>query len=659
MYSHKSRDLFILPRQVAIIILVFMVITTCNMPGILPGKQESSTDAPLATSEQPIQGSGIIEAPAVLGFVLDPDGAPVAFASVGNELTDTNGIVSGDLTGSASGWLEIKSPGYATGYVKPRASIGGTAIFESRLTPFKEFLPLKSDEETALTLGDAAQPVAEFKVESDAVATLPAYIEATAYDLVDVGPSLAALSNGDQMDLVFAVAIEGITNSGDPLAVDPGKTIVLKVFPNPALPASPTLAIFNPETGVWQVQERECVAEAEGSLSCTLPRFAPLIGLFGPPAEATSLVTYSQTKMLAGRMFSLHTQTPTGDDQAYQDAKTNVEQWIKNGEWMTQRTGAVSPEWEAEMTNRLEKLADAAEAYAATHPDESGIAHLLGAADPAITTGNQSIADKLMKDAQAIAESMADELLKEEDCGRIREMLHVMQTLILVGGSSAKVNAMQEKLSKMGDCDEWIGHMNVWFTLTSTNPGLDKYQRESGGNTWHELHLIHILTNVQTHALRGEDRVALKFPEVRYGKRDRHNCHNYLTHGGESGGNIYLKFDGQYDGYTFTVGDMEPEGGTATITYGAHMERWDDEKEECEEIQDQTVPAPNYSSILVHGMMGNPPTTMQQILQGEKFDNISGSLPITNDAFDLGIHPWQTGIITWSFMHTQKYLPQK
>ena len=292
-------------------------------------------------------------------------------------------------------------------------------------------------------------------------------------------------------------------------------------------------------------------------------------------------------------------------------------------------------------------------------PTQSGIAHLLGAADPAMTTDNQPIADKLLKDAQAVAESMADELLKESDCGRIREMLHVMQVLILVGGSPAKVNAMQEKLSKIGDCDEWIGHMNVWFTLTSTNPGLDKYQRESGGSTWHELHLVHILTNVQTHVLKGEDRVTLKFPEVRYGKKDRHDCHDYLTHGSESGGNIYLKFDGQYDGYTFTVGDMQPEGGTATITYGAHMERWDDEKEECEEIQDQTIPAPNYSSILVHGMMGSPPITMQQILQGEKYDNISGSLPITNDAFDFGIHPWQTGIITWSFMHTQKYLPSE
>ena len=38
MHPHKSRDLFILPRQVAVIILVFMVITTCNMPGMLSGE---------------------------------------------------------------------------------------------------------------------------------------------------------------------------------------------------------------------------------------------------------------------------------------------------------------------------------------------------------------------------------------------------------------------------------------------------------------------------------------------------------------------------------------------------------------------------------------------------------------------------------------------
>jgi hypothetical protein len=186
MYSHKARDIFILPRKVAVIILVFMVITTCSMPGMLLGKQGSSSDDSLATSEQPVQGSGSAEAPAVMGFVLDPDGAPVAYASVSGEFTDSNGAVSGDLTGSASGWLEIKSLGYATGYAKAGKSIGKTAIFEAQLTPFEAFLPLESGKEVAFTLGDVAQPVAEVSVPAGAVASLPAYVEASVYDRVDV-----------------------------------------------------------------------------------------------------------------------------------------------------------------------------------------------------------------------------------------------------------------------------------------------------------------------------------------------------------------------------------------------------------------------------------------------------------------------------------------
>jgi hypothetical protein len=564
------------------------------------------------------------------------------------------------LTGSASGWLEVLALGYATGYVKPGEGIGGTAFFETRLTPFDSFQPLQSGEEVVLTLGDMAAPVGEISLTGDDVSALPAYLEAAVYNRVDVGPYLAGLDSGEALDIKLAIAVEATSDKLEPVPLASGKTLALTLFPNANLPADPVVAIFDPEKGIWEVQAGVCKLGEAGALLCAIPRFSPLVGFFGP-GEEISLVPDSgagvHTALAAKRFLA---QDPTGDDQAYQDAKTDCEEWLRLGEGMIRRTGSVSPEWEAEMTNRVGKLADAAEAYADTHPDSSGLSHLLAAAQLALMTGQDpAIADKLMKDAREIAEAAAEALLEDGDCGRIREMLMAAQQLMLLGGSQAIIDALMQKLQSMGDCDEWIGHMNVWFTLTSTNPGLDKYQRESGGSTWHELHLVHILTNVQTHVLKGEDRVTLKFPNVRYGKKDRHDCHNYLTHGGESGGNIYLKFDGQYDGYTFTVGDMQPEGGTATITYGAHMERWDDEKEECEEIQDTTVPAPNYSSILVHGMMGTPPITMQQILQGEKYDNISGSQPITNDAFDLGIHPWQTGIITWSFMHTKKYLPQK
>jgi len=231
MYPHKSRDLFTLPRQVAIVILVFMVITTCNMPGMLLRKQGSSADGPLATSEQPIQGSGSAEAPAVLGFVLDPDGEPVAYASVGGEIADSNGAVSGDLTGSASGWLEVKALGSATGYAMPGDPIGETAFFEARLTPFDAFMHLSSEEEVVFTLGDVAQPAAEIRVPAGAVSTLPAFVEAVTYDLVDVGPYLAELSSGENMDLEFAVAVEASSDSGDPLPLAAGESITVMVFP--------------------------------------------------------------------------------------------------------------------------------------------------------------------------------------------------------------------------------------------------------------------------------------------------------------------------------------------------------------------------------------------------------------------------------------------
>jgi len=218
---------------------------------------------------------------------------------------------------------------------------------------------------------------------------------------------------------------------------------------------------------------------------------------------------------------------------------------------------------------------------------------------------------------------------------------------------------MTEKLSKMNECDQWLGHIIIQMPLSSTNPGLDRYSKESGSLFWSEDHAVMMTTNVATYVLKGEDTVKLDFGEVMYGKKDRHNCHNYLTHGAESGGSIVLKFDGRYDGYTFTVGDLQPEGGSATITYGAHSERWDNEKDECVEIADQTVPAPNYTTLLRHGFNGSPPITNQEMLDKGGNDFIQGTEQISNDAYDLGIYPVESGTVRWTFIHTKKFLPQK
>jgi hypothetical protein len=323
------------------------------------------------------------------------------------------------------------------------------------------------------------------------------------------------------------------------------------------------------------------------------------------------------------------------------------------------RTGSTSPEAQQEMSNRLGKLAEAAEAYAASHPGASAVSHLLQAADLAIAFGELELAARLLKDAVTLVEKMADDLLKDPNCARIREMTNVLQILILVGGSSEKVNAMTDKIAALAECDEWIGHVNVSLNLSGTNPGLEKYSRESGWPMWMEDHRVMMATNVKTYVLRGEDTVKLDFGEVKYGKYDRDNCHNYLTHGLESNGNIIMKFDGTYDGYTFSVGDLRSEGGSATVTYGAHAERYNDEKEECETYADQVIPAPNYTTLLQHGFSGSPPITIQEMLDKGGDLEITGGMKLNNEAYELGILPVESGYIRWYFRHTQRFLPVK
>lgn len=637
------------------LIAAFSVISlSCNaVTNLLPAAGDEPGEPSAAQGEAPLTA---VEAPAVLGFVLDPDGAPVAYASVDGEISDSYGTVSGNLAGSASGWLEVRALGYATGYVSPGEAIGETAFFEARLTPFGSFQPLESGEEVVQRLGDAAAPVGEIRLSGDDVSTLPAYLETAVYDRVDVGPYLAELDSGEAMDLKLALAVEVTSDQLEPVALASGKTVALKLFPNANLPADPVMAIFEAEKGVWEVQADACTPGDEGALLCAIPRFSPLVGFFGP-GEEVSLVPdpgSSARTVPAGKRFLA--QDPTGDDQEYQDAKVDVEEWGRIGEGQISRTGTTSPEWDAEMANRVGRLAVAAEAYAAAHPDGSGVSRLLAAADLAIATGNQPIADELIEEAKATAEKAADELLKESDCGRMHEMAKMFDLLTSLG--SPKAADILQKMKSMSDCDIWLGTISVWFMISSSPPGGLDWALESGGS-WFENHTVTMTTNIQTYVLTGEDVVKLDFGEVKYGEYDRHGCHNYLTHAGQ-GGSVVLKFDGRYDGYTFAVGDLQPEGGTASITYGAHGERWDSLMEKCVEIRDASPSAPNYTSILVHGFSGSPPITIQEMLeQGAGTDYMRGNESAENSAYEFGIIPAEKAYIQWSFFHHKKGLPAK
>jgi hypothetical protein len=648
--------------MLSLLALLCAISLSCStLSGLVPARGEEAGQPGAEQGEAPTEALEAQELPAVLGFVLDPEGVPVAYASVGDEYTDRSGAVSGDLAGSASGWLEVKELGSATAYAMPAELIGETAFFEARLTPFEVFLPLQSEKDVVFTLGDVAEPIAEVIVPAGAVPTLPAYVEATTYDLVDVSPRLAGLSSGEEMDLALAVAIEATSDGGDSVALVAGKSITLEVFPRPALPASPTLAVFDAQAGIWQVQDSACTLAEAGGVVCAVPQFAALIGLFGPQVDPTAAALHDAEGFASigpagGRLFR---RTPAGDDQDYQAAEAAVEIWIGVGQGQLERTGELSAEWEAEMTIRVQTLAGAAAAYADAHPDSSGISHLLVAAQLALLTGRDpAIAEKLMKQAREVAEAAAEALLEEGDCGRLHEMRLAAQQLMLLGGSPTIIDALMEKVKNLFDCDIWTGTIDVWLTLASSQPGLERWVLESGGGMWTETHKVTMTTNIQTYVLKGEDSVTLDFGQVMYGEKDRHGCHNYLTHSGQ-GENIRLNFDGQYDGYNFTVGDLKPAGGSSTIIYGAHGERWDDEEDECVEIRSAEAPAPNYTTVLYHGFSGTPPITLQQMLQGGDNTRIGGQAEFSNDASEIGVIPVTEGHVMWHFHHVRKGLPVK
>ncbi|MFA9403448.1 MAG: hypothetical protein ACERKY_10335, partial [Anaerolineales bacterium] len=100
--------------------------------------------------------------PAVMGVALDPSGLAIPLAQVGAEMGDFNGVISGDLEVSPTGWLTVEAIGYATSYAHTFGESNGTSIFEARLTPFiastylggqnSETLVIQSDDQLSIEL---------------------------------------------------------------------------------------------------------------------------------------------------------------------------------------------------------------------------------------------------------------------------------------------------------------------------------------------------------------------------------------------------------------------------------------------------------------------------------------------------------------------------
>jgi hypothetical protein len=195
--------------------------------------------------------------------------------------------------------------------------------------------------------------------------------------------------------------------------------------------------------------------------------------------------------------------------------------------------------------------------------------------------------------------------------------------------------------------------------IPGTHPsGLD-VTNQGDGRLWSEYHHVKISTNVKTLEMYGEGKVAIRFPQVTFERRDP--CLKEIQITG-SGGTTGV-FNGRYDGYSFYINELGPEGGFGSIT-----QRWRTEAKvdgECEIIRENNFSFTPFYSLILHGVKDdNPPISYYDILDDgavgkdssglEKFD---GMETIINPDPEMGVYPFNRGVVRWNFNHVSKVLP--
>lgn len=605
-----------------------------------------------------LRGSGIpFQTPERMGIILDASGQPLPGAEIDDGLwADADGVWSGTPTPSGAGWYRASAFGFAATWCQPVEFLESAVFSETRLTPFTAVARLAGGDSAQLHTGPANSPQVEVTVAADALAVLPAYVGLAEPDLLDVDASFAPLDALDGGTLIRVIALQVVDEAGETVTLAANEELILKVHDFDPEAAVPVLGQFDPDAGRWESVEDAVTRAGDGSLECRLNELAPLYGLFAEGLGVASSAP-GQVRPLAEGY----------SDQAYKAARARLVRRLKELADMMATGEDVDVSADPEVQSALEEMARLARDFGAANPSEAGKVKLMTVAEAAMLLGHDALADDLMQEAREIAEELARKLLGEGDCGRVREMLHAMEQLMLMGGDEALIQALQEKLERLfKECDVWTGSITYLFFIHRVHPGVDDLVLSSGGGTWSERHDVRIATHAKTHVVTGEDRANLRFPEVQYQDPEA-DCEISIAFYGQPQGHVlWLNFGGTYDGHEFNLTDVGPAGGTAPVSI---TQRWVF-KQEIEDVGCVDLPGfpqefafPNYYSALMHGFLESPPITLQEMLetdthsgQGEG-ETIRGSEGVEDPQPDLGKYPFTSGHVVWNFIHVQAILP--
>ena len=591
--------------------------------------------------------------PRLLGYIIDPDGNPVAYAEVGGEdIATEDGVASGDFLDYKGGWIPVTALGYASGYAKALAEEQDFPFFVTHLTPYQSMEIVEGED--PLTLRGMYKDEIYLTAElSPGLFQNPSVVVGLALiDPYDVSPIMEPFSEGEGLKLITAFALEAFDADWLPVNLNSGAVIPLTLeMPNP-LSEEAKFARFDRATGEWQSLEMGC-ENGDGNLyTCQLDTLDPLIGVFDQAENQSSGITHSPKVGSA----ALEGETYEWADLAA--AIAALQDWINSQQW------GVNPN-DKTLIELVEKIAKIAHKYAKNNRNESGKSMLAKAAEHAFFTGVEKVGFELVDEMASIAEELGKEALKETNCVEQRKVSKAAEQIQMIGGDMNLAEQITKKLAKMAEgCDVWEGTIRVVLSIPSTHPsGLDLDSQSYWD--WVEVHTVKISTNTNTHVMEGEGNIAISFPLVRFERNDP--CPKVIEIYNIGSGSS-LAFNGGYDGYKFTINELIPIGAGSTIDHYWRTEAKDDGV--CEVVEkngELYISFPNFHSVILHGVVQDkPPITYFDILDyatisedGYGLDQFSGRESFANPQPSMGVYPYLEGQVHWQFHHTVKALPLK
>jgi hypothetical protein len=421
-------------------------------------------------------------------------------------------------------------------------------------------------------------------------------------------------------------------------------------------------AVFDPEAGIWREADPACTRLESAAFTCRLADLQPLVAVFDVPPHNGSALQSGAPGLKAGgftlgTLFSTQAGFQSGTDSGSGGVDGAIDQiadWLKQQE---EQGGGVDPD-DPTLKNLIDQLIEKALEEAGNNRTEQGKKALVTALQVVIAAGQPGSGAPLEAEMAEISNEIGEKALQESDCGEFRKLLKAAEQIELMGGSMDLHRQLTEKAGEMADdCDIWVGWITVSLWATADHPsGLPMV---GGGGSWNERHDVQIWTNVDDYVMHGESNINYSFSTVTY--ETEKECKSTIKFSG-SPGQTRIVYKGFYDGYTFQINSVTPEGGATINQHWIMRSKQDDQ---CQVDLDRTFSLSPYYSLIVHGTSSDsPPIDFQEILESsiststfEANDSLSGTEHLNNPDPDLGLYPFRKGFVTWNLIHRQKKLP--